>query len=85
MTAVVVCGDVQAARRLLDEGKAVVLFGRDGEALGQAAAALRASIGGRVAVFVGDPGNETDRQAARGLAAEQFGAGSLPVTISEET
>jgi len=85
MTAVVVCRDVQTARRMLDEGKTVVLLGRDGEALGQAAAALRASTGGRVAVFVGDPGNEMDRQAARALAAEQFASGSVPPTIAEET
>ena len=85
MTAVVVCRDVQTARRMLDEGKTVVLLGRDGEALGQAAAALRAGTGGRVAVFVGDPGNEGDRQAARTLAAEQFAAGSVPPTIAEET
>jgi len=85
MTAVVVCHDVQTARRFLDEGNAVVLFGRDGEALGQAAAALRAGTGGRVAVFVGDPANAGDRLAARAFAAEQFGAGSVPATISEET
>jgi hypothetical protein len=85
MTVVVVCRDVQTAQRLLLEGKAVVLFGHDGEALGQAAAALRKSTSGRLAVFVGDPENEADRQAVRALAAEQFGAGSVPVTISEET
>lgn len=83
--AVVICRDVETARRLLLDGKAVVLFGHDGEALGQAAAALRESTSGRLAVFVGDPGNEADREAVRALAAEQFGAGPVPVSISEET
>jgi UDP-N-acetylmuramyl tripeptide synthase len=85
MTAVVVCRDVHTARRRLAEGQAVVLLGHDGEALGRAAAALRKSTSGRLAVFVGDLGNEADRQAVRALAAEQFGAGSVPVSISEES
>ena len=71
MTTAAVCFDVETARSLLGQGTAVVLFGRDGDALGRAVAELRHM--GRVAAFVGDPAQEADRQAASALAAEQFG------------
>ena len=71
MTATAVCFDVDTARLLLERGIAVVLVGDDGEALGHAAANLRQH--GRVAIFVGDPADGAAREAARVMAAEQFG------------
>jgi hypothetical protein len=66
-----VCFDLDTAHLLLKQGTAVVLVGVDGEALGRAAAALRPM--GRLAIFVGDPADDAAREAARAMAAEQFG------------
>lgn len=47
--------DPGLAEKLADSGAAIVLCGRDGEALGALAGSLRARHGTRVAVYFGDP------------------------------
>ena len=71
MPTAAVCFDVETARVLLQQGRSVVVLGEDGEALGRAAPGLRQH--GRVAIFVGDPADGAAREAARVMAAEQFG------------
>jgi NADP-dependent 3-hydroxy acid dehydrogenase YdfG len=79
MRATAVCFDVETARLLLQRGAAVVLVGQDAEALGRAAPGMRAQ--GRVAIFVGDPADAAVMEAARAMAAEQFGA--EPVVVPD--
>jgi hypothetical protein len=57
----------------------VVLVGQDDEALGRAAPGMRAE--GRVAIFVGDRADAGVMEAARAMAAEQFGA--EPVVVPD--
>ncbi len=73
---VMVCTDLETARTAWQAGITVVLLGPDGPALGAAAAAMRGEAAGgpQVAVFVGDPGDETVWAAARTMAAELYGA-----------
>jgi 3-hydroxyisobutyrate dehydrogenase-like beta-hydroxyacid dehydrogenase len=79
MRATALCFDVETAYLLLQRGVAVVLVGEDAEALGRAAPGLRAQ--GRVAIFVGDRADATVMDAARAMAAEQFGA--EPVVVPD--
>jgi NAD(P)-dependent dehydrogenase (short-subunit alcohol dehydrogenase family) len=76
-----VCFDLETAHLLLKQGTAVVLVGDDGEALGHAAAALRKM--GRIAIFVGNPADRSTIDAARAMAAEQFGDDPVIVTSAE--
>ena len=79
MTAVAVCFDVETAYLLLRRGAAVVLLGQDAEAIGRAAPGMRDR--GRVAIFVGDPGDAAVIESARAMAAELFGA--EPVVVPD--
>jgi ABC-type sugar transport system substrate-binding protein len=78
------CVHVAVAGTLVQAGLAVVLFGPDSAALGDAARRLRTAGRGRVAVFVGDPADEGDRDAAIAMATEQFGAVPVIVRSQEE-
>jgi hypothetical protein len=82
MAASAVCTDPGAAHVLQSAGVAVVMMGLDSALLGRLAAGLRSNgrSGGRVAVFVGDPGDPADLSAAVAMAEEQFGV--APVMVS---
>lgn len=61
------------ALALAEEGAAVVLVGT-GAAVGELAAAVERA-GGRVAVFAGDLGSDTDRAAFAEMVDELFASG----------
>jgi NAD(P)-dependent dehydrogenase (short-subunit alcohol dehydrogenase family) len=71
---VVVSADVAvAARALTEEGAAVVLVGA-AAGTGELAAEIE-HAGGRVAVFAGDLGHDTDRAALAEMVDELFATG----------
>lgn len=65
--------DEDAARRLATEGRALVLVGDDGTALGSLAAELH-GLGARVAVVHGEPDAPEVRDAATAMSEELFGS-----------
>jgi hypothetical protein len=72
-----VCFDAAVARIVLAAGVPVVLCGPDGDALSRGQGSLR-SIG-RVALLVGDPGEDAVVSAALAMAGELFGKDAVPV------
>jgi len=74
MTRAAVCFDVGVAELLLDSGFGVVIMGAD------ASLASRR----RLAIFIGDPRDETALLAAIAMATEQFGAAPSVVRSLDE-
>ncbi len=66
------------ATALIAQGAAVVFYGADPEWLARALAGPRPP-GARVGVLVGDPTDAAVEEAARMMAAEQFGG--VPVVV----
>jgi hypothetical protein len=64
MTRAAVCFDVGVAELLLDAGFGVVIMGADAKLASRR----------RLAIFIGDPRDETSLLAAIAMATEQFGA-----------
>jgi hypothetical protein len=71
----VVAGAATPIAQLLADGVAVVLVDADAEAL--MAAARRAGAGARLALFVGDPEEDSVRAAADMMGAELFAPGEM--------